>query len=129
MINCCPPTRELIPLQVVRTSFFRSHTSFSALPFPITTSSYVSFTCLHVFDQNWLAEVCINGVDTDATLISCRSKWRPTMAIIKKQLEALLKLKIPLSEISSALHVSRPTVYRAIRDYNIDYKRFSRFVR
>lgn len=70
-------------------------------------------------------EVYINGGCTDITLTSCRSKGRPRTAIGKEQLEAFLKLKIPLSEIASALHVSRPTVYKAIRDYNINYKRFS----
>lgn len=70
-------------------------------------------------------EVYINGGSTDITLTSCRSKWRPITAIGKEQLEAFLKLKIPLSDIASALHVSRPTVYKAIRDYNINYKRFS----
>lgn len=70
-------------------------------------------------------EVYINGGSTDIALISYRSNGRPKTAIGKEQLEAFLKLKIPLSKIASALHVSRPTLYKAIRDYNINYKRFS----
>ncbi|KAJ7382383.1 hypothetical protein OS493_035224 [Desmophyllum pertusum] len=54
-----------------------------------------------------------------------RSKGRPRTGIDKEQLEAFLKLKIPVSKIASVLHVSRPTLYKAIRDYDIDYKRFS----
>ena len=65
-------------------------------------------------------EVYINGGSTDIELISYRSNGRPKTAIGKEQLEAFLKLKIPLSKIASALHVSRPTLYKAIRDYNIN---------
>lgn len=54
-------------------------------------------------------EVYINGGSTDITLTSCRSKGRPRTAIGKEQLEAFLKLKIPLSEIASALKLSAIT--------------------
>ena len=62
---------------------------------------------------------------TEIMLTSCRSKGRPRTSMGKEQLEAFFKLKIPLLKIASALHVSRPTVYKATRDYNINYKRFS----
>ena len=43
-------------------------------------------------------------------------------SIDKEQLEAFLKLKIPMA---SVCHVSRPTLFIPIRNFNIDNQRFS----
>ena len=42
-----------------------------------------------------------------------------------QQLESFLKLKIPIFTIANVFYVSRPTLYKAIRNFNIDYQKFS----
>lgn len=113
-------------LQIVRKSIFLGLRSpFLSFPFPPHLHHmYRAVSCTRVRTEllgQGVHEVYINGDSTDLTLISYRSKGRPRTAIDKEQLEAFLKLKIPLSEIASALHVSRPTVYKAIRENNINY--------
>ena len=43
-------------------------------------------------------------------------------SIDKEQLEAFLKLKIPMANV---FHVSRPTLFMAIRNFKIETQRFS----
>lgn len=40
-------------------------------------------------------------------------------------LETMLTLRVPVVKIAEQLHVSRSVVYKAIREYGIDYQRFS----
>ena len=40
-------------------------------------------------------------------------------------LETMLTLRVPVVKIAEQLHVSRNAVYKAIREYRIDYQRFS----
>lgn len=45
--------------------------------------------------------------------------------IPKRQLENLLKLKVPISAIAREFNVSRHLVYKAIREYQIEYNKFT----
>ncbi|CAH3177505.1 unnamed protein product, partial [Porites lobata] len=54
-----------------------------------------------------------------------RKAGRPSKALSKERLEGLLRLKIPVSRIAEDLQVSRPTVYKAIAEYNLQETRHS----
>lgn len=54
-----------------------------------------------------------------------RKPGRPKKVIPKEQLLNLLKLKIPITDISKQYGVSRLVVYNAIRQHGIDYERFT----
>lgn len=62
---------------------------------------------------------------TRYNFLSFRSKGRPRKDIDREQLESFLKLKIPISTIVNVFYVSRPTLCKAIRNFNIDYQKFS----
>ena len=54
-----------------------------------------------------------------------RRAGRPQKTISKELLETLLMLKVPISGVASFFEVSRPFVYKAIRDYGIEYRKFT----
>ena len=54
-----------------------------------------------------------------------RGAGRPEKTISKELLENLLMLKVPISGVASFFEVSRLFVYKAIRDYGIEYKKFT----
>ena len=53
---------------------------------------------------------------------SASSIGRPKKVISKEQLENLLSLQLPISEIARSLGVSRPTVYTLIKEHNMPYQ-------
>ena len=59
------------------------------------------------------------------TFLICRRQGRPRKEISKERLEGLLRLKFPVSRIAQVLQVSRPRVYKAITEYNLDASRYS----
>ncbi|KAJ7382968.1 hypothetical protein OS493_031745 [Desmophyllum pertusum] len=54
-----------------------------------------------------------------------RKQGRPTKGISKDRLQGLLNLKLPVSRIAKAMQVSRPLVYKAIAENNLDGSRYS----
>lgn len=54
-----------------------------------------------------------------------RKAGRPLKVLSKEHLEGLLRLKIPVSRIAEDLQVSRPTVYKAMAEYNLQETRYS----
>ena len=54
-----------------------------------------------------------------------RRACRPQKTISKELLENVLLLKVPISGVAAFFEVSRPFVYKAIRDYGIDYRKFT----
>ncbi|KAJ7387940.1 hypothetical protein OS493_001293 [Desmophyllum pertusum] len=54
-----------------------------------------------------------------------RKQGRPTKGISKDRLQGLLNLKLPVSRIAKAMQVSRPLVYKAIEENNLDGSRYS----
>ena len=56
---------------------------------------------------------------------SSRRPERPRKSIQRELLENLLTLKMPIADIANFFHVSRPVVYNAMREFGIEYNRFS----
>ena len=54
-----------------------------------------------------------------------RRSGRPPKTIPRDLLENLLRLKVPVSEIASFFDVSRLVIYKAIREFQLDYSKFS----
>lgn len=50
---------------------------------------------------------------------------RPRKTVSRDLLENLLRLKMPVSEIANFFDVSRPAIYKAIREFEIDNSKFS----
>ena len=60
------------------------------------------------------------------SIVQYRGKGRPKKEIDRLALEQLLNLNVPIKDIAEQLGVSRPVVYKAIKDFGINYERFSR---
>jgi len=50
---------------------------------------------------------------------------RPAKVISRERLEGLLRLKVPVSQIATALQVFRQTAYKAMTEYNLKESRCS----
>ena len=57
--------------------------------------------------------------------VQYRGKGRPKKEIDRLALEQLLNLNVPIKDIAEQFGVSRPVVYKAIKDFGINYERFS----
>lgn len=58
-------------------------------------------------------------------MILHRQRGRPEKKLQKERLENLLRLKLPISRIADELQVSRPSVYKAIKELNINVAKFT----
>ena len=47
------------------------------------------------------------------------------MVVPRARLEKMLKLNLPISRIARELEVSQPVVYNAIKQYNLNYTRYT----
>ena len=54
-----------------------------------------------------------------------RRPGRPKKIVSRELLENLLCLKVPISEIASFFDVTRPVIYKAMREFGINYSSFS----
>ena len=59
------------------------------------------------------------------TFCQFRNAGRPSKVLSKERLGGLLRLKILVSRIAEDLQVSRPTVYKAMAEYNLQETRYS----
>ena len=50
---------------------------------------------------------------------------RPAKVISRERLEGLLRPKVPVSRIATALQVSRQTAYKAMTEYNLKESHYS----
>ena len=55
----------------------------------------------------------------------CRGPGRTAKIVPKERLECMLKLKMPISKIAEALQISRPSVYKAMVMYDLNYNRYT----
>lgn len=58
-------------------------------------------------------------------LPSFRNAGRPKVVVPRARLDNMLKLNLPISRIARELEVSRPVIYNAIEQYNINYTRYT----
>ncbi len=58
-------------------------------------------------------------------IVPDRGKGRPKKEIDRHALLQLLNLNLPIKDVAEQFGVSRPVVYKAIKDFGINYKRFS----
>lgn len=54
-----------------------------------------------------------------------RRPGRPRKNVSRELLENLLRLKVPISEIASFFDVTRPVIYKTMREFGINYSSFS----
>ena len=54
-----------------------------------------------------------------------RRAGRPRKNVSRELLENLLRLKVPISEIASFFDVTRPVIYKAMREFGINHSSFS----
>ncbi|CAB3996278.1 uncharacterized protein LOC110252499 [Paramuricea clavata] len=67
-------------------------------------------------------ETNINDENEVASSVSAPPIGRPRKSISREQLESLLSLRLPISEVAWTLGVSRPTIYTFMKEHNIPYE-------
>ena len=82
--------------------------------------------CIAIHNEPFpIVELLLGSIIISLFRDIARCRGRPKKNIDRLALERLLNLNLPIKDIAEQFGVSRPVVYKAIKDFGIHYQRFS----